>query len=474
MNRTRALEFTAAYFDDGTFREELGRRIAARTESQEAASGPALHAYLAEQIGPALAALGFTWRIADNPAAGKPPFIIAERIEPGAAFTVLTYGHGDVVRGYDEQWRAGLDPWRITVEGDRWYGRGTADNKGQHTVNLGALAQVIRAREGTLGYNFKIVFEMGEEIGSPGLEQLCEQEKGALAADVFIASDGPRLASSKPTIFLGSRGVFNFELRAKLREGSYHSGNWGGLLRDPGIRLANALATMVDAHGRILVEGLLPTPIPDSVREALKTIEVGGSPGDPEVDADWGEPGLTPAERLLAWNAFDVLAFKTGNADAPVNAIPGDARATCSVRYVVGSDTGNFPRHIRDHLDSQGYGDIEVTHKGQPKMIATRVDPDDPWVRWGLASIERTIGRPPSLLPNLGGTIPNHCFAYTLDLPTLWVPHSYPGCFQHAPNEHLLSGLAREALQIMAGMFWDLGDEGAKVIEKRDSRRPHA
>ncbi|MDB5867498.1 MAG: hypothetical protein JWO70_5304, partial [Betaproteobacteria bacterium] len=164
---------------------------------------------------------------------------------------------------------------------------------------------------------------------------------------------------------------------------------------------------------------------------------------------------------------FDVLAFKTGNPDAPANAIPGEARATCSVRYVVGSDTANFPRHIREHLDSHGYTDIEISHKGDPKMIATRVDPDDPWVRWGLASMERTTGKAPSLLPNLGGTIPNHCFAYTLNLPTLWVPHSYPGCLQHAPNEHLLSGVAREALQIMAGMFWDLGEEGATVMKER-------
>ena len=62
--------------------------------------------------------------------------------------TVLVYGHGDVVRGYAAQWRAPLDPWSLIVEGDRWYGRGTADNKGQHTINLGALASVLAAREG--------------------------------------------------------------------------------------------------------------------------------------------------------------------------------------------------------------------------------------------------------------------------------------------------------------------------------------
>ena len=59
--------------------------------------------------------------------------------------TVLTYGHGDTVRGLHEQWRDGLDPWVLTEEGDRWYGRGTADNKGQHALNLS------RARGGAGG-----------------------------------------------------------------------------------------------------------------------------------------------------------------------------------------------------------------------------------------------------------------------------------------------------------------------------------
>jgi hypothetical protein len=49
-------------------------------------------------------------------------------------------------------------------------------------------------------------------------------------------------------------------------------------------------------------------------------------------------------------------------------------------------------------------------------------------------------------------------FAELLGLPTLWVPHSYPACAQHAPNEHLLAPVAREGLRIMAGLYWDLGE----------------
>jgi len=84
-------------------------------------------------------------------------------------------------------------------------------------------------------------------------------------------------------------------------------------------------------------------------------------------------------------------------------------------------------------------------------------------VRWASASIERTLGRAPAVLPNLGGSLPNDCFADVLELPTVWVPHSYPACSQHAPNEHLLAPVAREGLLMMTGLFWDLGESGGPM-----------
>jgi hypothetical protein len=96
-------------------------------------------------------------------------------------------------------------------------------------------------------------------------------------------------------------------------------------------------------------------------------------------------------------------------------------------------------------------------------MQATRLDPDHPWVRWAAESIERTLGVKPAVLPNIGGSLPNDCFADVLDLPTIWVPHSYAGCCQHAPNEHVLAPIMREGLQMMTGLFWDLAEDTAAL-----------
>lgn len=456
--RAAALSATADWFDQGHFLLELGRRVAHRTESQEATSGPALMAYLTDEIVPAIERLGFTWDIHLNPDPRHGPFLIARRIEDAALPTVLIYGHGDVVRGYDDQWKDGLSPWAVTVVGDRWYGRGTADNKGQHSINLAALERVLAAR-GKLGFNVKLLIEMGEEAGSPGLHDICRTHAEALAADVLIASDGPRLKAEQPTLFLGSRGAANWDLVVDLRDGGHHSGNWGGLLANPGTILSHAIASMVDARGQILVDRLRPPPIPNSVRQALAPIEP-GEPAGPAIDSDWGEAGLTPAERVFGWNALEVLAYRTGNPDNPVNAIPPRASAHMQLRFVVGTDWENLETILRDHLDAHGFHQVKVVMADEPVMRATRLDPDMPWVRWAVGSMQATTAKAPAVLPNLGGSLPNDCFAEILGLPTLWVPHSYPACSQHAPNEHLLAPVVREGLQIMTGLFWDLGDTG--------------
>ncbi len=132
---------------------------------------------------------------------GGPALIAERRREEGASVTTLCYGHGDVIRGLEPQWNEGLSPWELTRQGDRLYGRGTADNKGQHSINIAALAAVLKTRC-KLGFNDKFLVETGEEVGSPGLREICRNHKDKLAADVLIASDGPRLAPDRPTIFL--------------------------------------------------------------------------------------------------------------------------------------------------------------------------------------------------------------------------------------------------------------------------------
>ncbi|WP_118136132.1 M20 family metallopeptidase [Oceanicella sp. SM1341] len=450
--RDAALKVSAQYFDNGGFQADLARLVAFPTESQEPHGAPHLMAYLTEAMIPMLTGMGFTTQLHENPA-GAGPILTAERIEDPALPTVLSYGHGDVIRAQTDQWREGLTPFELIEEGERLYGRGSADNKSQHLINLRAWAALIEAN-GRLGFNAKVLIEMGEESGSPGLKAFCEANRDLLAADVLIASDGPRLSPDRPTIFTGSRGGMMFTLEVALREGAHHSGNFGGLLADPSIILAHALASITDARGQIRVPEWRPDSLTPRIREVLSVLPPveAGIP----LDADWGEESLSPAERVFGWNSFAVLAMKSGVPEAPVNAIAGWARATCQLRFVVGTEVDDILPALRRHLDAHGFEAVKIIPANRGSFPATRLDPDHPWVRFTSASLERTTGLAPHLLPNLGGSLPNDCFAEVLALPTIWVPHSYAGCSQHAPDEHILKPLARQALMGMTGLFADI------------------
>jgi acetylornithine deacetylase/succinyl-diaminopimelate desuccinylase-like protein len=318
---------------------------------------------------------------------------------------------------------------------------------------------MLLAEQGALGFNVTFLFETGEEIGSPGLAEFVAAHREELRADVLIASDGPRLDAATPTLFLGSRGGVTIELDVDLRPDAYHSGNWGGVIRNPATTLAGAIATLVDGHGRIQVPALLPAEFPDPVRKALAGVTVAGSPGDPAPDEGWGDQTLTPAERLYGWNTLEVLSLGSADIERPVNAIPGRARAVLQLRYVVGTDVCRLREVVTEHLACHGYPMVQVGIQGS--FPASRTAPDDPWVRWATRALEQATERRVAVLPNIGGSLPNHVFTDILALPTLWLPHSYPGCLQHAPDEHMLGSIAREGVRLAITLFHALGNPTA-------------
>ena len=455
MTRTEAIANAHRQFQSGGFLAELNNRVSYRTESQNAERGDVLRAYLTEELQSAFSRLDFTTRLIESPG-GKSPFLLAEHRENASAPTVLMYGHGDVVDGMAGEWRDGIDPWRTTRVGNRVYGRGTADNKGQHSINLAALRAVREVRGGKLGFNARFIVEMGEEIGSPDLGRVCQAHRDELKADLFLGSDGPRLAAERPTVFLGCRGGIRIHLDVNLREGAHHSGNWGGVLANPATILANAIATLVDGHGRLKLEQLKPPRLTNQIRGLLADVEIEPTADEPALSVNWGEDGLSAAERLYAWNTLEVLAISSGNIDNPANAIPGQARAVLQLRFVVGTQSDQVVDAVRTHLHGNGFAMVEVS--ATQRFAASRTDFDSPWIKWVADSIRQTTGKPPAILPNFGGSLPNDVFAELLGLPTIWVPHSYPGCSQHAPDEHILVSVTEEALGIMAGLFWDLGE----------------
>src|SRR5215471_4221690 len=376
MTRTDAIANAHQLIASGEFLKTLERRVAFQTESQNGGRPKELRAYLEQEMRSSFAELDFESRIVESPT-GKSPFLVARHQEDAKLPTVLIYGHGDVVDGMEGEWRDNLDPWKTTQVGNRVYGRGTADNKGQHSINLAALRAVRDARGGKLGFNAKFIVEMGEEIGSPDLGKVCDLNRDALKADLFMASDGPRLSADRPTLFLGCRGGIRIHLDVNLRDGGHHSGNWGGVLANPATILVNAIATLVDGHGRLLLERLKPPRLTNQIRSYLADVTIEPGEDEPALAENWGEDGLSAAERLYAWNTLEVLAMSTGNIEKPANAIPGHARAVLQLRFVVGTKYDQAVDAVRTHLHDNGFPMVEVS--ATQSFIASRTDFDSPW-----------------------------------------------------------------------------------------------
>ncbi|MGD8564703.1 MAG: hypothetical protein PVG03_19335, partial [Desulfarculaceae bacterium] len=101
MSREDAIKRATHFFDSGEFFEVLSRRVAIATESQVEDRASEIDSYLSQEMIPSLQGMGFACEILSNPVIPRLPMLAAERIEAPGLLTLLTYGHGDVVRGLD-------------------------------------------------------------------------------------------------------------------------------------------------------------------------------------------------------------------------------------------------------------------------------------------------------------------------------------------------------------------------------------
>jgi acetylornithine deacetylase/succinyl-diaminopimelate desuccinylase-like protein len=90
------------------------------------------------------------------------------------------------------------------------------------------------------------------------------------------------------------------------------------------------------------------------------------------------------------------------------------------------------------HLDSEGFGDIEVRVLGGVKPA--RVDPDHPFVQLAIDAATDVYGVDPIVEPIIGGSGPNYPFIHVLGLPVVSAGIGYPGGRVHAPNENFRRG----------------------------------
>ena len=363
------------------------------------------------------------------------PIVYGEIGPADAPFTWLTYGHYDVypADAKAEGWKT--DPWQPVVDGDRIWGRGTGDNKGQHLALLSAIA-LWRELRGELPIRIKVILEGDEETGSRPLPRFVEAQRERLRADLCCYSDGPMFPNDQPVLLMGVRGVLGLEFAATGAKRNLHSGNFGGVAPNPTLDLIHLLAEMVGRDGRLLVPGAGHADVTVTPAEAAA---VRALPLDREgVMASMGVAPTVPDaefhERLMLRPAFNVSGLVAGYTGAGHKTIIfRDALAKADIRLVGGQDPAQVLAAVRRFAADRGYANIEIRElKATP---ASRTSLDDPFVPLVKAAVAQGFGREPLVVPSLGGTTPDWVFTKLLGIPSIVVPLAPYDENNHAPNE---------------------------------------
>jgi acetylornithine deacetylase/succinyl-diaminopimelate desuccinylase-like protein len=401
-----------------------------------------------------LRAGGFEARLL--PTAGHPA-VIAHRPGPPGRPRVLIYGHYDVQPpGEDALWDS--PPFDPVVRDGRLYGRGTADNKGQHLAHIIATELLVELL-GELPCPVTFVLDGEEELGSPHLNEALQGIRDELAADLVIVSDGPTDASGRYQLVYGLRGILAFELTATGAARDLHSGHYGEIPLNPLWTLVHLLASMKDGDGNITIDGVneLVNPLPQRERQALAALE----PDPAELLASIGAPRLAPspaasiAERQLARPTLTINGLHGGYDGPRIKTIlPHHATAKCDIRLVDGQDADTVwelvRRHVRRHAP-----DVTTTWHGA--MHPSRTPMDTPYAAAVAGAVRAVTGEEPLHAPAVGGSLPMWVFTRTLGLPALLLPFGNVDEANHAPNENFALDRFYEGIAISAAILLALG-----------------
>lgn len=407
---------------------------------------------------------------------GGPPLLLAERHVADASKTVLIYLQIDGQPVDPTKWNqespykpvlkerrgevwAEID-WS-NLEGDldqewRVFARAASDAKGPAAMFLAAL-DILDAERLTQTHNVKVIMDFEEELGSPHLPAAVEKYKDKLAADMLLIYDGPRHTSNRPTLVFGARGIATVSLTVFGPRRPQHSGTYGNYVPNPAMRLAQLVAGMEDADGRVTIPGFYDgITLSDDVRSVINSVP----DNEPAIRRSIGfrtPDAVAPTyQESIQYPSLSVLGLESawvGNQARTI--IPASATAELDIRLVLESDPERLVSLVREYIEDQGYHIIdgaeptEAERQSHDRLVsfnyeisyaAFRTPLNSPAGVWAERALVRAFDEPPIKIRTGGGSIPISPFVKSLGLPAILVPAVYIDNNQHSPNENLRLG----------------------------------
>ena len=366
------------------------------------------------------------------------PVVYAEWLGAPGAPTMLLYGHYDVQPPEPlELWKT--PPFEPTLRDGKLYARGACDDKGQVYMHVSALSAHL-AVNGRLPLNVKMVIEGEEEAGSGSLEGFLREWKDRLAADVIVVSDTSMLGPDQPSLCYALRGLLYTQIEVTGPTRDLHSGEFGGAVMNPANALAQIIAGLKDADGRITVPGFY-----DRVREltAIERTAMAELPFDEAgfihesgAPMAWGEKGYTTMERITSRPTLDVNGMWSGYiAEGAKTVLPSFAAAKVSMRLVPDQDpVALFPAY-EAHVRKLAPAGVTVKVINHHSAVPFITGPDHPMMQAAYRALARAWTKKPALIRE-GGSIPVMAtFQEVLGLPSILMGFGLHDDQVHAPNE---------------------------------------
>jgi acetylornithine deacetylase/succinyl-diaminopimelate desuccinylase-like protein len=403
---------------------------------------------------------------------GVPPIVFGEIRTPKAKHTIVFYAHYDGQPVTPSEWEGDspFTPVMRKVNGEDYlYARSASDDKGSIMAQLAAL-DALHASGIPLRANVRFVWEGEEEAGSPHLESILNEHRELVHGDVWLVCDGPVDQSRRQTVVFGARGDTHLEITLFGAIRGLHSGHYGNWSPNPAMMLAQLLAGMKDADGKVLIphfyDGI--TPLSEMEKKAIAEAPANDEALKQELALGHVEGGGKKLLELINLPTLNINGISAANTGARANnVIPSRAVADLDLRLVVGEHWREQQDRVIDYIRSQGYFVVDsepsrevllahprvaMVKRDEASYDAVRTPMDLPIAQEVIAAVESAHGKVVKW-PTMGGSVPLGAMNRAADTHTITVPIANHDNNQHSSNENLRLQNLWDGIETMAALL---------------------
>ena len=349
--------------------------------------------------------------------------------------TLLFYNHYDVQPVEPlELWDD--NPFSGKIIGNKIFGRGASDDKGELITRIKAVESYLKTY-GDVPCNIKFVIEGEEENGSENIERYLKKYKKKFSCDGVVWEFGYVDQKNRPIIGLGMKGLLYVELIVNESIRDVHS-SFAVIIKNPAWRLVQALNTMRDENGKILIKGwhddIKPLSKNDIKLIKKEPFDADGFKKEYGVKNFVGNKNALDAKKaLVSGVTCNIAGIESGyTGDGAKTVLPGSAKVKIDFRLVPNMDPKKLIKLLHRHLRVNGFSDISINVLNAE--AAARTNPNEKIVNTVCESTKKIFGDYVLNISN-AGTGPMHAFTHILSVPCISVGASYIFCRMHSPNE---------------------------------------